>query len=137
MFQRKGQMLSLEQMLLFSAGVIITLTVFTIFSNISENVREEAQVDQLNEIGSTISGALAVVAGSEQVIMRVLIPQKIGGSQYSVDLNSENLTMISGDTRMDIPLEGLGSINSLSGTISSSAGRIIITKTLNTITIAR
>ena len=137
MFQRKGQMLSLEQMILFSAGVVITLTVFTIFSNISENVREEAQVDQLKEVGSTIAGAIAAASGNEDIIIRVQIPQKIGAAPYSVDLNSENLTMILGDTRMDVPLEGIGSINTLSGTISSSAGRVIVTKASNTITITR
>ncbi|MBI5355199.1 MAG: hypothetical protein HZB68_01965 [Candidatus Aenigmarchaeota archaeon] len=134
---RKGQMLTLEQMILFFVGVVIVSSVYFIFSRISLGVSQGSEEDQLKEAGSTIAGAVAVGLESKDNSIRVSIPPKINGNPYSIEINSGNITLTLGPRRVDIPLEGPGSGNAIGGIISSSAGRAIITRRNNEIKLLR
>lgn len=134
---RKGQMLTLEQMILFFVGVVIVSSVYFIFSRISSGVSQGSEEDQLTEAGSTIAGAVSLGLESRENSIRVSIPQKINGNPYSIELNAENVTLTLGPRRVDVPLEGAGYGNSIGGIISSSAGRAIITRRNNEIRLLR
>ncbi len=129
-------MLSLEQMILFSAGVVIVITVFSIFTTISDKTRKQAEEDQMKEVASAVAGAMIATTQGESTV-RMLIPEKLAGSQYSVDVNTQNVTVTIGGRSIDLPLEGIGNGYSISGTQSSATGRLIITRTGNSIKLIR
>lgn len=134
---RKGQMLTLEQMILFFVGVVIVSSVYFIFSRISLGVSQGSEEDQLKEAGSAIAGSVSLTLQNRENSIRVSIPQKINGNPYSIDINPENVTLRLGSRRVDVSLEGAGSGNAIGGTISSAAGRAIITRKNNEIRLSR
>ncbi|RLJ02858.1 MAG: hypothetical protein DRP11_02475 [Candidatus Aenigmatarchaeota archaeon] len=124
---RKGQMLSLEQMLLFSVGLIIAISIFLTFSWLEKEVRSRTFDDQLREVGLIVQNGINRVSStkgfSSDMEFVYNIPEKLNDRFYTMEVDKTKVRVKSGDTSVDIPLSGANStFTDIKGFVSSSRG---------------
>lgn len=140
----KGQYLSAEQMLLFSLGVIITISVYLSFSAIHKNVGEFVAQDSLREVGnfvaSGISRTYTIAKGPEPetdyVNLTLEIPKRISEEEYKIKGEGSKLLVTQGSKTQKLLLANEGSVN-ISGMVHSGGGRLYIVYSKGNITLER
>ncbi|UCG95248.1 MAG: hypothetical protein JSV92_04360 [archaeon] len=140
----KGQYFTLEQMLLFTIGIVMTVTIYFSLVTVNESVKGVAEEDQMYEIGKLISSQISRAYNTpNEVTLFFNIPKKISGKGYKIYVENEgteyNLTVELYNVTMsrkeiNIPLN---SEYQASGMLFSSSGRVIVTKRNDVITIGR
>lgn len=84
---KKGQILSVEQMILFAVGIIITMTVFFSFNTVKGEIKNFVEKEQLEEIGQLIdSGISEVYATGYNNSLKLNVPEKIHTKTYKIIL---------------------------------------------------
>lgn len=131
MLNQKGQYLSAEQMMLFTLGVILTISIYFSFSSITENVSDVVSEDQLEEVGTLILSSIKKVNSissmdNNYVGMQVNIPQQISGETYKIKTTGEKLLIIQGDRTVTMNLGGIENI-AIGEEVTSSKGKISVT----------
>lgn len=107
---RKGQYFTLEQMLLFTTGVVITVAIYFSLLAANESIREVAEEDQMKEIGKLVSSQMnrAYISTSD-IVMNVEIPKKISAESYNIYVESDatgcNLAVKFRDKLVRIPID--------------------------------
>lgn len=128
----KGQHLTVEQMFLFTIGILITVGIFLSFQSISDHVTDLAEDDQMREVGSLVVTGIKEVSNSlnenQKTSLRLQIPKRISRSPYTIVSEGERLTITlrQKDESVNVSLEGAGESNLVIGRVSSSTGRIEI-----------
>lgn len=127
----KGQSLTVEQMFLFTIGLLITIAIFLSFRAISSHVTNLAEEDQLNEIGTlTLSGIQRVgkeLASTDRAAMRVEIPKTISRQEYIIFADGVNvIVLMPGGKNATLDMEGLEDAYLVTGRVSSSTGAMTI-----------
>jgi len=85
---RKGQNITIEQMFLFTIGLIITITIYYSFSTISENIEDTTKDDQVYGVIDFIkSCAVKSYIGPEGTYVYD-IPDEISQKPYRITVNS-------------------------------------------------
>jgi hypothetical protein len=140
----KGQYFTLEQMLLFTIGIVMTVTIYFSLITVHESVKGVAEEDQMHEIGKLISSQInRAYNAPNEITITFNIPKKISGKGYKIYVEKEgteynltvelyNVTMARKD--VNIPLN---SEYQASGMLFSSSGRVIVLKRNNAISIGR
>lgn len=140
----KGQYLSAEQMLLFSLGVIITISVYLSFSTIHKNVGKFAAKDNLREVGNFITSGISRVytiakgpdPETDYVNLTLKIPKRISEEEYKVKVGGGKLLVMQGAKTEEVLLENEGNVT-ISGMIHSGGGRLYVTYSKGNITLER
>ncbi|QQG39591.1 MAG: hypothetical protein HYS81_04410 [Candidatus Aenigmatarchaeota archaeon] len=127
---RKGQSLTIEQMFLFTIGLVITLSILFSFRAISDRVAGLAEDDQLNEAGALVMTGMERVAKelsySSSASVTIEIPKEISMGEYTVAADGARLIVLSDNANSTMDIEGVAGAYLVSGTVSSSAGAIRI-----------
>ncbi len=126
----KGQYFTLEQMLLFTTGIVITVAIYFSLVAANESIREVAEVDQMYEIGNLVSSQMnrAYLSPNETTI-NFEIPKKISADTYTIYVETDgvnyNLNVkLSGKT-VTVPID---SAYRAYGKLESSQGMIVVEK---------
>lgn len=141
----KGQAMTVEQMFLFTIGLLITVSVFFSFRAISDHVSRLAEEDQLNEVGTTVLTGIQRVAKEltyvDRAAITVEVPKEISRSEYTILSDGRSLIVLLPAKRVNatLPLEGAESAYLVFGRVTSSGGavRIIGTQADRTIQMVR
>jgi|GEM_PF-3441891 len=136
---KKGQYFTIEQMLLFVIGVMITIMIYFSLVAIDDNIKKMAEEDQMYEIGKMISSEMnRAYLSPKSIELTFDIPKKISEKGYKVYIENNgaeyNLTLKLEEKVVTIPLE---SKYNPSGMLFSSSGKIRVEKIGNQITIGR
>lgn len=136
---KKGQYFTLEQMLLFTIGIMITMVIYFSLVTINEAVKDVAEEDQMYEIGKLFSSQInRAYLSPKQILLTFDIPKKISGEGYKIyieNVSSDyNLTIKVKNKIVKIPID---SEYNASGMLFSSIGRVKIVKAENKIIIGR
>jgi hypothetical protein len=135
----KGQYFTLEQMLLFTIGILITMTIYFSLVTVNESIKGLSEEDQMYEIGKLIYSQMNRAYHSpEKIVLGVGIPKKISGTGYRIYIEDDgmeyNLTVRLSDKTVSIPIS---KEYNASGMLFSSAGKAKIVKINNKIIIGR
>ena len=133
----KGQYFTLEQMLLFTIGIVITIAIYFSLVAANEGIRSVAEEDQLNEMGRlVISGMNVAYLSPDEITLVMEIPKKISGKSYNILVEDDgvnyNLVVRVPDRIARIPLERK---YQASGLLTGNSGIIVIEKSGGLITI--
>ena len=141
---KKGQYFVLEQMLLFTIGVFITIILYFSLVSANESIKYLTEKDQAYEIGNLVlSGINKVYTSPGNSTLILYIPKKIDGKEYKIYIKNENSekTIIvnigrknSEKDNIKIPLNN--KYNAF-GMLFSSSGKLKIEKSGNKILIGR
>ena len=84
--RRKGQVLILEEMIMFGLGVTIIAGTIFLFNYIDEKIMEHIEADQAEEIASYIQSHVTSLnsIGCTKCYITVKIPQTIGRNKYTI-----------------------------------------------------
>lgn len=140
----KGQYLSAEQMLLFSLGVVITISIYFSFSTIHDTVEGEVIEDNMKRVGIGISSGISKVydlsegGKVEYVNLTLDIPKRISGGGYKIKTQESKILVEMGSNRESVDLGNFSYVD-ISGEIYSGKGEayIVFEKSTKNITIAR
>lgn len=111
--KRKGQYLTLENVLFFSIGLAMALTVFFAFSGISNNVRTTSYEAQLSKAGELIRENIVKVfsAGNRtnsSISITIQIPRDVSGCIYKITLAEKlNLNCTTNNIGSSLNLYGI------------------------------
>ena len=102
---KKGQMLSLEQMILFSLGLGIAISIFFTFSWLENEVRLVTFEDQLREIGLMVRNGIYSISStrifSDKIEFIYNIPIKLNNRFYTIEVDKTKVRVKSGDVIID------------------------------------
>ncbi|MBI4017543.1 MAG: hypothetical protein HY366_01205 [Candidatus Aenigmarchaeota archaeon] len=128
---KKGQSLTVEQMFLFTMGVLITIGIFLSFRSISGHVTSLAEEDQLNEVGSLVVtgiqriGKELVYSDSATLVME--IPKQISRREYTIVADGASVIVtLPGGKNATMGLEGSQNAYLVTGRATSSSGSLRI-----------
>ena len=135
----KGQYFTVEQMLLFTIGIVITTAIYFSLITVNESVKNLSEEDQMYEIGKLVSSEINRVYNSPGTVeMWFDIPDKISGEGYRIFVETDgtdyNLSLKMSEKKISIPIE---SEYNASGMLFSSAGIVKIEKMGDKIIIGR
>lgn len=130
MIMNKGQYFTLEQMLLFTTGIVITIGIYFSLVAANESIREVTKEDQMYEIGKLVSSQMSrVYLLPNETVMNIEIPKKISTETYNIYVETDgtnyNLTVKLPDRSVKIRIDG---IYQAYGMVSSPSGMISIEK---------
>ena len=136
---KKGQFLSLEQMFLFTIGLIIAVSIFLAFSKITDNVRNMTDEDQMKEIGDMVLAGITnvFVSDTDYASLNMNIPKKISGKGYKVKIDGKEIIVELDEKETRIPLTGLNESYNIGGEVFSSVETILIEKTPGNIVVGK
>lgn len=144
-FNSKGQYLSAEQMLLFSLGVVITISIYFSFSTINQTVEKEVVDDSMERIGNEVASGISRVytlAGEgkevERVNLSLDVPKTISEEGYKIKTQESKVLVDRGSEKEVVDVGNLSDV-SLSGEVYSGRGelKVVFEKSTNTIKITR
>lgn len=130
--KRKGQYITLENLFFFAVGVALVITVYAVFSGISENLRSAALQDQLGKEGESMRAGVvrAFLAGnstSSSVSLSLEIPKTLSGCIYRIAITDGNLIISCMENQASSALNLYGiETNVKNGAAYSSSGKINI-----------
>ncbi|MFH1127276.1 MAG: hypothetical protein V1718_04170 [archaeon] len=83
---RKGQVLVLEEMMMFTLGVIIIAGVIFIFNSLNDKILEFVQDEQAEEINGYLKAYIASLDSMDctQCHVTIRLPDEIGGEAYTI-----------------------------------------------------
>ncbi len=95
----KGQYITLENMLFFAIGIAMIVTIYAVFSNISDSIRSSALDEQLAKEGDSARAVIAKVfaAGNSTnstIRFSLDIPERLSECEYKI-VAKENMLRIS------------------------------------------
>jgi hypothetical protein len=129
----KGQYLTVEYVFFFAFGVILAISVFFLFSSMSDNLREDALTYQLEKAGEFVRGNIVksfITANTTEstVFSNVSIPTELSKCLYVLDISDDNMIINCTDNYKIGTVLSLYGINVTdAGLIYSSRGLIEIT----------
>ncbi len=84
--RRKGQVLILEEMIMFGLGVTIVAGTIFLFNHINDKILEHVENDQAEEIASYIQSHITTLdsIGCTKCYITVKIPERIGKNTYTI-----------------------------------------------------
>lgn len=131
--KRKGQAMVLEQVMLFSIGVVILVTSFALFMMYQSFYLTETTQDQIIQVREYILSNIVKMATENDYESQVVlsIPERMGGNFYRISLSDIglNLTTGPGSEVSDFSaLYGLNETFTFSGMVVSDRGKIVIYK---------
>lgn len=139
MFKRKskGQYLIVEEVLIFSIGLIIVLGFFSTFQYFSKETKSNAVREQLEVVGSYIkSKVVETVQMDGTGKISVDLPHKLAGDSYAVYLNSKGIEMTSSSGKSYASgIYGLEGSYNFNGKILSDVKDVYLKKSGNNITL--
>lgn len=127
---RKGQYLSMEQMMLFSLGVILTVSVYISFSSITETITDTVREDQLTEVGNLVRSGIEKAhttseTGVDYVNISVEIPGRIGGDPYKIKIIENEILVVQDKHTSTVDLGDMERVETTPG-ISSAAEQLYV-----------
>jgi hypothetical protein len=133
-----GQGLIFELVLLFSIAIAIFFVLLSVFSIYQGHFTVVSIDDQLRGIRNLVATSILKMAGQEgDGALSFDIPARIGDELYKIELTDSGLNVSTLSRHLSVfsALYNLNETYALSGRVVSSAGRILINKNGNTITI--
>jgi len=136
---KKGQTLVFERLLLFMISVVVFIVCFAIFVSYQEYFVGVSITDQIRAVGNHVSSKILKVAAqdySEEAVIKVDIPQRIGDETYMIKLSNVGLNITTGESGVSslFKLYDINSSFDLGGsTIMSSISEFMIYKKGNRI----
>jgi len=132
---KKGQNIVLEQMFVFTIGLIIFIMIYFSFAKINENVETVTKEDQIHGVGEYIQSCIVrsyLAEGNNTIIYE--IPKSIAGHDYKAYFEN-NILKLKFDG--NIYNFSLPENYQISGSFSSQIGKIKIEKINDQITVNR
>ena len=127
---KKGQYFTLEQVMLFAMGVMITTGIYFSLSEVSEIITKSTEEDQINELSEFIKSEITQAYLSPGYYRKILnIPKKLSGQGYKIQIRR-----VSGENKLRIEMEEsyvekpLREEMNASGMLFSSAGKMYLEK---------
>lgn len=98
----KGQYITLENMLFFAVGIFMIITVYTIFSGVSDSIRSAVVENQLAKEGESIRAGIVkvFVAGNSTnstIRFSLDIPRRLSDCYYKITATENSLRIICAD----------------------------------------
>lgn len=129
-------------MLLFSLGIVITISIYFSFTSIHDKVSNFTQKDQMEEVAKSISSSLGKIKtmsrmNDEQIniSLNVTIPKKISNEHYLINA-TENRVMVEQDNEnVTEGLSGFKESFQVKGEVHSGRKTLTIHKAGETITL--
>ncbi|MDY6761471.1 MAG: hypothetical protein SVY41_00310 [Candidatus Nanohaloarchaea archaeon] len=125
---RRGQYTIIEQVVLFTLGISITLGFLFAFNSLTEQVETDMKDVQSDLVAEYVasSGIELVESGAEGRV-QVPVPEEIASEQYAVRMGDGGVQVqVAGDQAV-ASMYGLGSTLSVSGVAESGPGAVTIT----------
>ena len=136
--KRKGQSVVFENVLIFTAGVVIFIVSYTVFSAYQAQFTMMGVDSQLSEIRDHITSHILILSGKEDInsSVTIQIPRTVATEHYVIELYSGGLNVTSANTQITkhSSLFNL-SLSLTPKRIPSSSGKITIYKRGNRINI--
>ena len=127
----KGQYLAVETVFVFGLGLMVAIGVITLFNQFRMGVLDDAEPQQAQIINSHIRDALNTLKQSDKgtkystAVYDVELPDKLAGSDYTIQLTSEATVITVGGDSYRRSLNGLNDY-SVSG--SARGGDVTVFK---------
>ncbi len=122
----KGEALIIEQVFVLLFGVLILVTVITVFANVRDDAYEFVGEEQMGVVGNYVHTALIKAQRSMEVSsygkIRLDIPAQAGGDTYYVYLNNTSIKVAESAGYLNYTVDIANIDKNLFGNISSSAG---------------
>lgn len=136
--KKSGQTVVFEQVLLFTIGVAVFISIFTMFSMYQTHYMSVSRWDQLKGVKEYIVSNIIELSEKEQFESYTIlkIPQRIGNDFYRITLSPKglNISFFTGSFDYDFSsLYGLNSSYEFSGSVTSDRGKVVIYKIGNSI----
>ncbi len=136
--KRKGQMLVFEQVLLFTIGVIILMTSFTLFAMYQSFYLSSTSQDHLTEVKEYVLSSIIMLSENSEANSSIVlsIPKTIGNKFYRLRLSPEGLNVTQepeGHLEAFSRLHGLNTTFAFSGRVDSDLGKVVLYKYGNSI----
>ncbi|MFP4046055.1 MAG: hypothetical protein ACLFS3_03270 [Candidatus Aenigmatarchaeota archaeon] len=141
---RKGQYLSAEQMLLFSLGIVITISIYFSFTSIHGKVQGFTQEDQMEEVAYSVVSSLGKIetmstkfgTGQTNITLNISIPRTISNDPYLINV-TENRVLVEQDSKeVTVGLAGFQDRFEVEGEVHSGRNAVRIDKVEKTITLS-
>lgn len=132
---RKGQNVALEQVFIFTIGLIVFIGIYFSFLTVSNNVEEVTKEDQIYGMGEFLSSCVVrSYLGPKNNTMTYRIPKDISEKSYKVYLDDNVLKLEFGNQTYNFTF---GENYNLNGRFSSRVGKITIKKEQNQISVEK
>ncbi|MBI2232471.1 MAG: hypothetical protein HYU56_01000 [Candidatus Aenigmarchaeota archaeon] len=89
----KGQNIIIGEILLFAIGIAIANYVIFSFQKAQDKTTEIAIKDNFRAIANTVSAAAAKAVESGNISVRIQLPEKMSGRQYSIYLKNDYIVV--------------------------------------------
>ncbi len=103
MRQMKGQYQIIENVVLFSIGLIILTASFGIFNLLNNRIVSETTNDQFSELGLYVGSAVLQAAGEgrffDTATIFLTVPKRISNQLYEINLTHSGVKIISSETQ--------------------------------------
>lgn len=131
----KGQNVALEQVFIFTIGLLVFIGIYFSFMRINNNVEEITKEDQIYGMGEFLSSCIVrSYLGPENNTMTYRIPKDISEKSYKVYLNNNVMKLEFGNKTYNFTFGGNYNLN---GRFSSQVGKIKVQKQKNQILVER
>ena len=130
----KGQYLAVETVFVFGLGLIAAIGVITLFNQFKIGVLDDAEPRQADLISSEIENAMRNLASTDDAsknvngYYRLELPDRLAGNDYSIDVDSDEITVRVGSDSYSDRINGLDGYT-LTGT--ASGGDVTVFKQRN------
>jgi hypothetical protein len=132
----RGQYLTIEYVLFFAFGVVMTISIYLAFSGIAGNIRDASMVAQFQRTGEAIRGTTIDIfetarSTNSNISYNISIPLRLSACTYAISVSGQNMNINCTDnyklgTILDLyglPVQSLGTIYSSRGYIEVDANR--------------
>ncbi len=127
----KGQYLALEATLTIALSIAIAIGTITFFVGLRDSVESSVTSKQAEVVKAQLRSGINKVKGADRGSVAVVLPEQIGGADYTASVSEESLVVSTGTESFESSSGQLGESYRLSG--SSSGGTSTLSKTGNSI----
>jgi len=128
----KGQTIVFEQVLLFTIGIVVLISSFSLFVMYQNYYTSATNADHIAEVKEYVLSSIMKLSENREFNSSAIvkIPQTINNEYYRISLTNDGLNISLTTSKMNdfSRLYGLNKTFSFGGTVTSGRGKIVIYK---------
>lgn len=126
--KRNGQYALIEQVLLFTIGISITLGFLIAFEDLTEDIRDDMAEAQTRLVSQHVaSSSVELVTSGAEGEFAVALPETVAGQDYAIRMDDGGVTVETAGETHTASLHGLTAVTDVSGALESRSGDITLT----------
>lgn len=125
--RRRGQYALIEQVILFTLGISITLGFLVAFENLTEDIRADMAETQTELVSRYVaSSAVELVASGSEGRFTLGLPETVAAQVYALRVTDDGVEVETVGQSHTASLHGLTSVLDESGAVESRAGGVVL-----------